>query len=146
MTLSEFLLQKNRFLPEDMEIIKDYPPNIKEIKEVFLILPESMIFAYGNIIYNPSGQDLADHIKIHEVVHSDQQQDNPEEWWNKYLQDDKFRLKQELLAYQRQYQFAKIWIKDRNELAKFLWKLAQDLSNLYKVDIDFENALKQIKC
>ena len=145
MTLSEFLLQKNRFLPEDMEIIKDYPPNIKQIKEVFPILPESMIFCWGDIIYNPSGQDLADHIKIHEVVHSDQQQNKPEEWWNEYLNDKDFRLKQELLAYQRQYQFAKIYLKDRNELARFLWKLAQDLSSLYKVNIDFENALKQIK-
>ena len=129
-----------------MEIVKDYPPNIKEIQAVFSILPESMIFCWGNKIYNPSGQDLADHIKIHEVVHSDQQQDNPEEWWSKYLKDKDFRLKQELEAYQRQYQFAKNFIKDRNELAKFHWKLAQDLSGeIYGNICSFEKALKMIK-
>ena len=129
-----------------MKQIIDYPPNIKQIKEVFPILPESMLFCYGDVIYNPNGQELADHIQIHELTHSDQQQEKPEEWWDKYLNDKDFRLKQELLAYQRQYQFAKIWVKDRNELARFLWKLAQDLSNLYKVNITFSEAMKQIKC
>ena len=129
-----------------MKQIIDYPPNIKQIKEVFPILPESMLVCYDDVIYNPSGQELADHIQIHELTHSDQQQEKPEEWWDKYLNDKDFRLKQELLAYQRQYQFAKIWVKDRNELARFLWKLAQDLSNLYKVNITFSEAMKQIKC
>ena len=129
-----------------MKQIIDYPPNIKQIKEVFPILPESMLFCYGDVIYNPNGQELADHIQIHELTHSDQQQEKPEEWWNKYLQDDKFRLKQELSAYQRQYQFAKNFIKDRNELARFLWKLANDLSNLYKLNITLSEAIKQIKC
>ena len=128
-----------------MEQIKNYPPNINEITKVFPVLPESMVFCWGNIIYNPSGQDLADHIQIHELVHSNQQEGNPKEWWNKYLNDKEFRLSQELQAYQRQYQFAKVWLKDRNDLAKFLWGLAQDLSSLYQYDILFSEAMEKIK-
>ena len=129
-----------------MEQIKNYPPNINEITKVFPVLPESMVFCWGNIIYNPSGQEVADHIKAHELAHSEQQQGEPEKWWNKYLNDGKFRLDQELEAYRKQYSFAKIRIKDRNELARFNWKLAQDLSNLYKINITFGEALEQIKC
>ena len=129
-----------------MKQIIDYPPNIKQIKEVFPILPESMLFCYGDVIYNPNGQELADHIQIHELTHSDQQQEKPEEWWNKYLNSISFRLLQESEAYRKQYQFAKKFIKDRNNLFKFLHLLAVNLSSeMYGKICSYEEAIKIIR-
>ena len=129
-----------------MEIVFDNPPNIKAIQQVLEIGDAKMIFCYGNVIYNPYKLEIADHLKIHELVHSGQQGNNPEKWWERYLKDSEFRLNQELEAYQRQYDFAKQWIKDRNVLARFLYQIANDLSSLYKVNISLGEAQKQIKC
>ena len=127
-----------------MQIIIENPPNILKIKQVFDIEDKKMVFCWGDVLYNPSGLNIADHIKIHELVHS-RQQVIPQAWWDKYLIDSEFRLSQELEAYRAQYQFSKKFIKDRNVLARFLWVIASDLANLYNVNISRQEAMKQIK-
>ncbi len=128
-----------------MRIIIKNPPNIEKIREILPIGDAKMIFCYGDIIYNPHNLEIADHLKIHEQKHSEQQKGNPKEWWDKYLTNSEFRLSQESMAYKEQYQFAKKFIKDRNVLARFLWTIASDLANLYNVNISHSEAMKQIK-
>lgn len=111
-----------------MNIITDYPPNYKEIEKVFSLGDLHPVFTYGDTIYNPHECALPEHLLVHERVHAYQQGIKPKEWWKKYLQDPEFRFEQELEAYQAQYKFAAKQTKDRNNLAKFLDQLAEDLS------------------
>ena len=88
-----------------MEIVKGYPPNIDQITKAF---PQSrrpgIIFAYGDKIYVPSGNDLSEHLKVHEAVHGIRQQRlGVELWWNKYIEDRSFRFNEELLAHRAEY-------------------------------------------
>lgn len=103
------------------------------------------VFAYGKILYNPHDCPIPDHLKVHELVHMMRQKD-PQAWWKLYLSDPQFRLTEELLAYRAQYDFAKQWIKDRNQLAQFLNMIATELSSaMYGNLIDKIEATKQIK-
>lgn len=103
-------------------------------------------YAYGRFLYNPSGNEIQVNLKIHEEVHMIRQNPDPDEWWDKYLKDPVFRLEEEILAYQKQYKYAKMMIKDRNELFKFLNRLANDLSSpMYGSIISKTEALKKIR-
>jgi len=89
-----------------VEIIKQNPPNIKEIKK-YLNPPLDTVYCFGNIIYNPSGKEIPAEIEYHEQIHAKQQKlfMSPELWWTKYLTDQEFRLDQEIEAYTRQWMF-----------------------------------------
>ena len=128
-----------------MLIKNEFPPNIKEIKKYFN-LPENVVFTYRNILYNPSGVLIDDFLHCHEFIHSQQQGDDPDDWWNKYFTDKHFRLDQELEAYRAQYQKVKLKINDRNGLHKYLFNLAADLSSeMYGNLISFSVAMEKIK-
>lgn len=83
------------------------PPNYIAIAKVFPNLDlDNTLFCYGDTIYNPSGKTISPDLEIHEDTHRQQQGDAPELWWEQYLTDIHFRLKQELEAYGAQYNFA----------------------------------------
>lgn len=88
------------------EIIKrQYPPNIQAI---WCLIPESrrngVIFAYGDKIFVPSGNDISHHLKVHEAVHCIRQKEiGVEFWWDKYLTDWRFRYHEELMAHRAEY-------------------------------------------
>ena len=129
-----------------MKIVVDYPPNIEKIKAVVEITPLT-IFTYGDTIYNPGGHSpFPPELEAHEVVHSIQQGQDPEAWWDKYLSDVNFRLSQELDAYKAQYKKFRHLTKNkklRNELAD---RLAKDLASpLYGNIIDYYTARQKIK-
>jgi len=93
--------------------------------------PETVIFTYGNTIYVPSGRPLPDHLVEHEQQHIFQQaeyQGGKDAWWDRYLEDQLFRITVETKAYGRQYAFICAKVKDRNMRFQFLNKLATDLS------------------
>jgi len=127
-----------------MKIIKDKPPNYELIK-LTLSPPEHAIYCYGNKIYNPSGKELTPDLEYHESIHSKQQGNNPDLWYNKYLTDKDFRLEQELEAYGEQYLFIKEHISN-NKLRKWsLEKMAEALSNYYKLNIPYQIAESKIR-
>lgn len=129
-----------------MIIIKDFPPNIAKIKAVFGELPNGVVFTYGDIIFNPSGNEIDDPLDIHERTHKLQQGDNPEAWWDDYLADKRFRFSQELAAYRFQYRRFCELVKDRNKRSRFLNRIAKDLSSaMYGNICTLEEAVKQIK-
>ena len=127
-----------------MKIIFDWPPNIDEIQKVFPVL-DKVVFTYGNTLYNPHKEPISVFLLKHEEAHSIRQGGNPKEWWERYLTDKEFRLAQELEAYQIQYREAEKFIKDRNELYRYLRKLAGDLSGMYGLDLTFGLAMEKIK-
>lgn len=129
-----------------MIVVKDYPPNIAKIRAKFGDLPKTVLFTYGETIYNPSGNPIDDPLDVHERTHKFQQGDDPEGWWNKYLEDDQFRLEQELQAYSFQYKKFCELHKDRNVRFGFLSLIAKDLSSaIYGNICTEEEAMKLIK-
>jgi len=65
------------------------------------------IFAYDNKIH--ALNDVTGDLLAHELVHLDQQHKfgGAKKWWKKYLSDSKFRIEQEVEAYQNQWDWAK---------------------------------------
>jgi len=113
-----------------MKIINTNPPHIEKIKAVFNLDGLKVVFTYGDEIYNPTGENIPEHVICHEEIHSRQQKDiGRDVWWDRYLVDSKFRLDQELEAYRGQYQFVKKIAKNSKVLSNFLSAIAKDLSS-----------------
>lgn len=111
-----------------MKIVKEFPPNIDLIRNRFT-LHKGIVFTFGDTIYNPDDGLIDAPLLFHETTHSVQQGDNPTKWWARYLIDDDFRFVQELEAYQNQYKKYCELNKDRNARARFLNRIATDLSS-----------------
>lgn len=129
-----------------MKIKNERPPNYDKIVAAGLNPGPHTIFTYGDIIYVPSGQELPNHLIEHEGVHCDQQGDDPDAWWARYMADPYFRIEQEVSAYAKQYKFVCIRQKDRNKRVRFLMALASDLSSpIYGSVISQNKAFEMIK-
>jgi len=130
-----------------MKIIKEYPPNMGDIRRTFIAVDNHKpIFAYGNIIYNPHDVKITPDLEAHEQVHCDQQGDYPDVWWFRYLSDRDFRFEQELEAYGTQYAFVKKHINNSKLLDWGLDKMAEALSGeLYGNLIGYGEARSKIR-
>jgi len=127
----------------EIEIVNEKPPIWDEVHKHFDIDDNDTFYTYGDKIYNPAGRYVPDHIIEHESVHARQQKEigGPDIWWKKYIEDDAFRMDQELEAYGRQYWFYCYHEGDRNKRAKFLWAIASHLSGpTYKLTINHADA------
>lgn len=118
-----------------MRIVKDYPPNYNEIQSA-LNPDNTMIFCFGDTVYNPTGKEIPEDILFHESIHVRQQSQfaYPELWWNKYLHSKSFRISQEVEAYYEQWQ----WVRKHYPLKaseECLTELASNLAKLYNVGI-----------
>lgn len=128
-----------------MNIRYEYPPNIEKIRAAFT-LHKGIVFTYGDTIYNPDGGDINEPLMRHEELHTKQQGDDPEAWWDRYLIDAQWRATQELAAYRVQYKAVRKLYLDRNYRHKYLTKLASDLSGaMYGNCMSFSAAMKAIK-
>lgn len=128
-----------------MEVIKDYPPNYAEIAKLFDIKGKDIVYAYGDYLYNPRGNEISVHLMVHEKTHQRQQGTDPASWWDRYLKDKDFRLSQEIEAYGHQYKY----IKD-NHTAKsakwFLNEISKQLSgSMYGNLLDRHSAESKIR-
>jgi hypothetical protein len=129
-----------------MNVLNEFPPNYEKIKKVFNLTSDTIVFTYGDTIYNPSGNAFEKHLVVHESHHIKQQGEDPAGWWDRYLKDPEFRLNQELACYKKQYHFyRKLGYSYRTDL-KFLYTIAKDLSGpMYGNMITFEKAMKLIR-
>ena len=119
------------------------PPFIDFIKKSFKVNDDT-VYTYGDTIYYKGGE-LSDSLISHEITHVLQQTKmGKDEWWEKYLEDEKFRLDQEVEAYRNQYKAGELsGVKGLNLL---LDKISKDLSSgLYGYIISYEEAKKLIK-
>ena len=129
-----------------MQILNIQPPNFDEIAKVLDIRGGGLVFTYGNIIYNPDGGEIGADIIAHESIHAKQQGADPQSWWDKYLTDPKFRVKQEVEAYHEHYRYFKNRIGDRNVVARYHHGMAVAISSsAYGRVIGYPEALKAIR-
>ena len=112
--------------------------------EEFKIFPinEDTIFVYKDTIYGNS-KELPPDILVHEEYHNNRQKKyGPEKWIKKYLNDDKFRLSEEISAYR--VQIKSIKIKEFQE--ECLKECASNLSGpLYGEIINYKKAFNLLK-
>lgn len=133
------------------QILQEYPPNIEQIAAVFPMAKtrKDVIFAYGEAIYNPSGQDLPQEILAHEMVHCMRQLDHAEGvvgWWQEYLTDPDFAYYEELLAHRAEYSSIIERHPCRPMRRKALRHVAKKLSSaLYGKLVTFEQAKRALK-
>lgn len=132
-----------------MREIVEYPPIYDRARQLFDIDRRAVVFAWDDAIYNPRGVILTPDLIAHEAVHGEQQRryGSPEQWWERYLTDPKFRLEQEVEAYRVQY--ATFCHKNKNRQQRFdlLKRISADLSSpMYQCDITFGEAMRRIRC
>jgi len=128
-----------------MKILNEQPPILDKLLKAGLKPRETTVFVYGDILYNPSGVEIPPDILVHEEVHIRQQKDN-KDFLEKYLNDKEYRLKVEVEAFREQYKFVCEMLKDRNDRAKCLHSLAQELaSSVYGEIINYSEAINKIK-
>lgn len=105
-------------------------PNFQELKNKFGVGDETII-AYGNKIFI-KGKTMSRDLLVHELTHCERQkfnEDSAKRWYEMYLENDEFRLQEELVAYRQQYAFCCRVYKDRNKRAKILFALAAELAS-----------------
>jgi hypothetical protein len=112
-----------------MEIRFERPPMWAEIDARFHVAGKPVIFAWGNIIYNPESIIVTPDLLAHEMVHGGRQGETVQEWWLRYIADEAFRYEEELLAHRVEFEFLAAGEKDRNRLSKLLHRTAARLGS-----------------
>ena len=130
-----------------MKIVYDYPPNYDQITKVFKIADnENVIFTYGDTLYVPRGEGthLDKPLIKHEETHARQQKVmGVDAWWERFLEDNIFRMSQEIEAYRNQY--AAMGDLPLQERQAYVTHIAKDLSGeIYGNLMTFEEAVKVI--
>jgi len=135
-------------VPPEIDYSGAYPPNIDAIEKVFpMARKPGVVFAYGKVIYVPSGKVLSPEILRHELVHcTRQQQFGLDAWWDFYLRDDAFRYNEELLAHRAEYkEICEQHGMTRQQRKQILKHVAKKLSAaLYGKMVTFEKAKKDL--
>lgn len=88
-----------------MKIVHALPPNFAQIVAAFPgAANPDVIFAYGDVMYRPSGEAIPQPVICHEEVHGAQQREiGVEHWWNQYIAEPRFRFDQELEAHKAEF-------------------------------------------
>lgn len=110
-----------------MIIVQEFPPNIDAIRQAFPLTGHE-IFAYGDTIFSPRHAVLPPELIKHEEVHQLQQGDDVEGWWDRYIENERFRAQQELEAHIAEWLSLKSRIKDRNERVRACAHVARKLA------------------
>ncbi len=140
------LMNLKSLLELEMKILIEQPPILDKILKAEMKPQKTTIFAYKNAIWNPSGVEIPPDILVHEEVHLKQQEGANDDWYDKYLMDKDFRLKMEVEAFREQYKFFCEMVKDRNLRARYLNKLALNLSSeIYGKIINLQTAINKLK-
>lgn len=114
---------------KEIEISHEIPPVYELLNKKFGVKwDDKIIIAYGGKIHckdTPAPQKI-----IHEKVHLDEQKKIGNElWWKAYLEDDNFRLQEELKAYRIESNFLKKYIKNREVRFHAINEIADSLSS-----------------
>ena len=127
-----------------MQIKNTYPPNWEQIK--LFNPPKNAVFPYGDIIYNPSKEEIPPDIQFHEQIHQEQQRKfpSPDLWWQKWRMDKDFRKEQEVHAFGEQLKFVKKFYPAKAS-KEALDEMANNLSNNYKLNISKHQAESLIR-
>lgn len=129
------------------KVLKEKPPVWDQAKQLFGFDDQAkLIFAYGDVIYNPNEAIVTNAILAHELTHLRQQDGKPAEWWDRYFIDTEFRLDQELEAYSVQYLTFCHVVKDRNRRYQCLHEICVKISSpMYGNMILYSEAMDLLK-
>lgn len=124
------------------------PPNFEKIVAVFpLAQRATTIFAYDDVIYVSSeGVMLPPQLIKHECVHLQRQREiGVEAWWDRYLVDEEFRYKEEVLAHRAEYEEL-VRIESNRDMRRSAGRQVTKrlLSPLYKFKATKQRAFKDI--
>jgi hypothetical protein len=127
-----------------MRIVQAYPPNIDEIDAAFQVRGKPILFAFGEIIYNPMGVAIAPELLAHEAVHGRRQLGSAEPgtargddairvWWHRYINEPAFRLEEEIFAHIAEFAelcrlHGKRWVSQRNMRRTYAAHVARRLA------------------
>lgn len=132
-----------------MKVINARPPNFAAIVKIFpLAVNAGTIFAYDGDIYAPGRRsELPSCIIAHELVHLERQKEiGADLWWQRYLEDEKFRYDEELLAHRAEYQALARMAPSRQMRRQALAHVAKKLSGaLYGRMVTVNQAKDEIK-
>ncbi len=125
-----------------MRIVFERPPNFEEIDAKFRIAGKPIIFAYGDVIYNPMRVTIPPHLIVHEGMHGYRQKEfGVENWWRSYIDSDWFRREEEILAHQAEYRALVRGSRNRADRRACLKQTAKRLASpLYGRMIGFARA------
>lgn len=115
-----------------MKQVYEYPPIYDEIIKVFPVTGEGFIYAWGNIVYNPSRVYIPPALMAHEEVHGKRQGTEDatiRAWWANYLFNAEFRLQEEVLAHVAEYHHVVADGSNRAQRRKALSAIAGRLSS-----------------
>lgn len=116
-----------------------------EISEAFNMCGKDVIFAWGGVIYNPSGLAIPPELIEHERVHCHRQGKDVEGWWRRYIDDPAFRLAEEIPAHHAEYMHL-IQSGNRNQRRRALKTVAGRLASpLYGRMISAEASKRVVK-
>lgn len=85
-----------------MKVIFERPPNYDAVVAAFPAAggAATVLFCYGDVIFNPTRVRIPREIMAHEEVHAARQMaTGPEAWWARYLTEAPFRFDEELAAH-----------------------------------------------
>lgn len=112
-----------------MRIVFDYPPLFDEINAQFQIAGKAVIFAWGDLIYNPMRITIPVELMAHEAVHGRRQSGDIEGWWRRYVDNISFRLAEELPAHREEYRILLEMAQNRQQRRACLKNMAVRFSN-----------------
>lgn len=104
-----------------------------------------VIVTYNGTVHCKSGK-LSPDLIVHEQTHIDQQAafGDAEEWLIKYLDDPKFRLEQEVEAYQNQAAFVRKNLRNQSKKLKYFMFMWRDMAKYYCGMCTLEEAKKLV--
>lgn len=131
-----------------MTISKEKPVNYPHIADKFGsdIWDRGVVITYAPDIHCKSGQP-SPQIIHHEEVHIRQQlafPGGPAAWWREYIQNDRFRLQEELEAHKEEAAYIRKYVGNRKKQAEKLDYLAHSMSRNYAGMISYAEAKEQL--
>jgi hypothetical protein len=130
-----------------VKVIQQRPPMFLEIAAAFPdAYSKGVIFAWGDVIYNPSGTHIQRELFAHEAVHGERQKAmGITEWWQRYIADPAFRVAEEIPAHRAEYRAYCQLQRDRGARHRALHRMAVRLaSDLYGQIISYMEAKRVI--
>ena len=132
-----------------MQLVRSYPPNFDLIASAFDVKGKPVLFAWGDIIYAPSGvSTVSPQLYAHEEVHARRQKEyeTPAGWWRRYIVDPEFRLEEERLAHIAEYQWLMDNATSRNERRQALSRVAERFAApLYRYGLSKDDARRMLE-
>jgi len=114
-------------------IIHARPPNFSHIALAFPFADRpGVIFSWGEDIFNPSGVEIPGELLAHERAHGQRQLApgmNPYFWWERYIEDPKFRLEEELAGHKAEYAAFKSHEHNARKRERMLGHIAEKFSS-----------------